>query len=314
MRIVVTGGAGFVGYNLVLKLIARGDTVTVVDNMSGGAPALRRNALLGRRGVPVRTESIFTLKDELAGVSADALVHLAGPISVPDSYTNPAKYREQIAGGTAAVIETCRALGIPRIAFASTAAVYGNTPHVPVREDQLDLSLPRSPYAEAKLAAEDALKKAARENGLKAAILRLFNIYGPGQDPVSPYSGVVCKFLERVANKQQPVVHGTGMQTRDMVYVGDVADAFIAAITGPAVQELTANIGTGCETTVKELALTACAIAGVPLEPRYAEARGGDIVRSCADVGVAREKLGWTAKTALAEGLQKTLAWYRESV
>jgi len=314
MHVVVTGGAGFVGYNLVLKLLEQGNDVTVIDNLSGGAPAQRRNALLGKRGIPVRTEDIFSLRNELAGISADALVHLAGPISVPDSYTNPAQYREQIAGGTAAVVEACRVLGIPRIAFSSTAAVYGNTPHVPVREDQLDLSIPRSPYAEAKLAAEETLGKAAREHGMKTVILRLFNIYGPEQDPVSQYSGVVCKFLERVASRQPPVVHGTGMQTRDLVYVGDVADAFIAAITKPVLPGLTANIGTGRECAIKELASTACSLAGASLEPLYAEARGGDIFRSCANVDRAREQLGWAAKTPLAEGLQKTFAWYRESV
>jgi UDP-glucose 4-epimerase len=312
MHVFVTGGAGFIGSNLIAELCAQGHRVSGLDTYAAGVIARgRANKLRAEHGVVLDERDAHDIKASIAALAErpDAIVHLAGPISVPESMTNPEKYCKDITDATACVLEAARAHGIKRVVFASTAAVYGNPATMPVSEQTPIDCL--SPYAEEKYNAEGLLRVAASEHGTESVILRFFNVYGQGQDPTSAYSGVVSKFIERVASGLPPMMYGDGLQTRDFVHVSDAVAAIIAGLTRNVRPGLTVNIGSGKATSVVELARAVVRLGGTALKPESVPAREGDVRHSVADIGLAGEELGYVPQTALDEGLRQTWAWFQ---
>jgi UDP-glucose 4-epimerase len=286
MRALVTGGAGFIGSHLVDALVARGDQVTVLDDLSTGR---RENV---NPGAELRVASIA---EPLEPFDADLVFHLAAQIDVRRSVADPRFDLAVNVGGTMNVAE---AAGAARLVFASTGgAIYGDTDVVPTPESATER--PLAPYGQAKLAAEGYL----RVLGANATALRFANVYGPRQDPLGE-GGVCAIFCGAAVGGRAATVFGSGEQTRDFVYVGDVVDACLTA--AEANQFGPFNVGTGVETTVLSLAQE----LGIAVERK--PARQGEVERSCLDTSAIAEALGWRAQVPLAEGLARTLGWARQ--
>ena len=306
MKVIVTGGAGFIGSHVVDAIIRRGLEVVVFDDLSTGD---LRNVPAGVafvRGDVSRPEELERVKEHVKG-DETAIAHLAALVSVPEAMERPSRAFEVNVMGTVNVMELARRLD-SYVVIASSAAVYGDPPSLPVRES--DPTRPLSTYGASKLAAEAAVLAMAREWGLRASALRLFNVYGPRMRP-GPYAGVVLRFLTAALQGATPEVYGDGMNTRDFVYVTDAAEAFALAIERGAVGVF--NVGTGRETSVLELLELVSRITGVQLRPAFRPPRPGDIRRSVADIRLAREQLGWSPRVTLEEGLRLTYEWLRSS-
>jgi len=313
--ILVTGGAGFIGSHTVDRLVADGHRVVVVDDLRTGKRAnlAQHGALSFAAGSPVElvvADVSHGLFAPLAAVTAAhgpiaRAIHLAAQVSVVHSLANPLVDVAVNYVGTVQVLEYARAAGVRKVAFASSAAVYGDTPVVPVVEDAP--CRPLSPYGVDKLASELMLGAYAATHGVAATPLRFFNVYGPRQDPSSPYSGVISIFADRARAGKPLTIFGDGQQTRDFVYVGDVARAVVAAAMADGGDGTAMNIGTGRETTVRQLAEIVVGLAGTGVAISHAPARAGEIVRSLAAVERVRATLGWQAEVALADGLARTL-------
>ena len=314
--ILVTGGAGFIGSHTVDRLVAAGHRVVVVDDLRTGKRAnlAHHGALRFAAGSPVElvvADVSHGLFAPLAAVTAAhgpiaRAIHLAAQVSVVHSLANPLVDVAVNYVGTVQVLEYARAAGVKKVAFASSAAVYGDTPVVPVVEDAP--CRPLSPYGVDKLASELMLGAYAATHGVAATPLRFFNVYGPRQDPSSPYSGVISIFADRARAGKPLTIFGDGQQTRDFVYVGDVARAVVAAAMADGGDGTAMNIGTGRETTVRQLAELIVGLAGTGVAISHAPARAGEIVRSLAAVARVEATLGWRAEVALPDGLARTLA------
>jgi UDP-glucose 4-epimerase len=304
MRAIVTGGAGFIGSNIVDALVERGDEVTVIDDLSTGK---RENLDLAlSRGARL---CVLDIRDaaELDGVidefAPETIFHLAAQIDVRRSLAEPAWDATINVAGTINVLEAARRHGVARIVNSSTGgAIYGDAETIPSNE--ATTPLPEAAYGQSKLSAEGYLGLYERLYGQSSATLRYGNVYGPRQDPLGE-AGVVAIFTGLLDSGGQPTVFGDGRQTRDYVYVGDVVAANLAAtaasVHGPI------NIGTGVETSVLELIAILRELAGAEsFEPRFAPARLGELARSCLDVTLARETLGWTPSVTVREGLRLT--------
>jgi UDP-glucose 4-epimerase len=292
MQAVVTGGAGFIGSNLVDALVQRGDEVVVVDDLSSG-----------KRGY-VNAAATFVegdIRDGIDAAGADVVFHLAAQADVQTSMRRPDYDAAVNVVGTVQVLEAARSAGA-RVVFSSTGgAIYGECDG-PAHEDSP--LRPVSPYGIAKLSAEEYLRGWNRIHGAGHVVLRFANVYGPRQDS-SLEGGVVAIFLERMVRGEETLIFGDGLQTRDFVYVGDVVGALLAAAGRDGG---TFNIGTGQETTVLELYRLCAEAAGSKAEPRFEPARLGDARRSVLDVSSAAAELGWRPATPLAEGLRRALA------
>jgi UDP-glucose 4-epimerase len=310
MRTLVTGGAGFIGSNLVDALLARGDAVTVVDDLSTGRrenldAALAAGAELAE--LDVREGAALA---ELAGEARpEAIFHLAAQIDVRKSVADPAFDAAVNVGGTANVLEAARAAGSPRVVSISTGgAIYGEGEGqaLPLAEDAP--IAPLSPYGQSKFAAEGYVALYERLHGLSGVSLRLGNVYGPRQDPLGE-AGVIAIFCGRLRAGERPTVFGDGRQTRDYVYVGDVVAAALVAAGSEARGAI--NVGTGVETDVLELARRLGELgggeAGGNFEPELAPPRTGEVQRIAIDPGRAERELGWRPATSLDEGLRLTL-------
>jgi UDP-glucose 4-epimerase len=301
MRVLVTGGAGFIGSHLTDALLARGDQVTVLDDLSTG-----RAARLDSQG-PLHQISVT----DQAGVTAltrqsrvEMIFHLAAQVDVRASVADPAADAEVNVTGTIDMLEAARAAGA-RLVFASTGgALYGMNAPVPSPEGLLPE--PEAPYGTAKYCAEQYIGLYNRLHATRHTVLRLGNVYGPRQDPAGE-AGVVSIFCGRVTSGQQLVVYGDGSQTRDYVYVGDVVDAFLAAADSS--QPGTWNIGTGYETSVLDLIRLISQVAGQELQPHFAPPRSGELQRSGLDITRASHDLGWQATTPLDEGVATVYRW-----
>jgi UDP-glucose 4-epimerase len=305
MRAIVTGGAGFIGSNLVDALIARGDEVTVVDNLSTGRAENLEGAIeRGAKLVVIDIRDGAELAAAVEQARPEAIFHLAAQIDVRKSVADPAWDSTINVGGTINVLEAARTHGVRRVVNSSTGgAIYGDAEQIPTPEDVA--LLPEAPYGQSKLAAEGYLGLFGRLYDLDAVTLRYSNVYGPRQDPLGE-AGVVAIFCGKVLTGGLPTVYGDGTQTRDYVFVGDVVAANLAAVDatfrGPI------NVGTGVETSVLELAELLSAIAGIEhFEPQLAPARLGELPRSCLDVSRARRELGWSSTVALRDGMTQTL-------
>ncbi len=306
---LVTGGAGFIGSNLVRKLLAGGHSVTVLDSLVTG----RLENLDGLQGrysfVKGDIRDIPLLLETFAEKGYECIFHLAALPSVQLSFADPQLTHDVNATGTLNILATARALGVPRVVFASSCALYGNDADPPVSESAP--ARPLSPYASQKLLGENYCTLYTNELGVPAIALRLFNIYGPCQDPASEYAAVVPNFLTRLLNGEAPVIYGTGEQTRDFVFVEDAAEALMLAAASPKAPGRIINVGSGVETSVKTLASQAVSAAGVQIEPEYGPAMQGEVKRSCADTSIAAKILGFSPGTSLTEGLAKTLASFQ---
>jgi UDP-glucose 4-epimerase len=312
MRTLVTGGAGFIGSNLVDALVARGDDVVVVDDLSSGREGNLEGAVdAGARLVvgditdPEAVDSVF------ASHAPQQVFHLAAQIDVRKSVADPVFDLHLNVGGTINLLLASREAGVERYLFASTGgAIYGEGAgrELPLKEDAD--RRPDAPYGQSKLAAEGYVDLFARLHGLSAAALRLGNVYGPRQDPHGE-AGVVAIFCGALLEGSSPKVFGDGLQTRDYIYVGDVVSAFLAASDSDVTGAL--NIGTGREATVLEVGAAIAAAYGEEFEPEMAAPRPGEVERIAIDPARAREKLGWQADMALEEGLRLTAEWARSN-
>jgi len=301
MRVLVTGGAGFIGSHLVDALLARGDDVTVVDDMSTGrAGRLPERAEL----VKLTVTAAGPLLDAVTRLRPELICHLAAQIDVRTSVAAPAADAEANVVGTVNVLEAARATGA-RVLFCSTGgALYGRDAPIPSLEDVLPL--PESPYGVAKHCAEQYVGLYNRLHGTTHTVLRFANVYGPRQDPAGE-SGVVPIFCSQVLAGERPTIYGDGRQTRDYVYVADAVGAFLAA--ADAGRPGTWNIGSGREVSVLDLAAVIGAAAGQTVEPRFAPARPGELLRSALAGGRAARDLGWRPQTPLSTGVAAVYRW-----
>jgi UDP-glucose 4-epimerase len=298
MRALVTGGAGFIGSHLVDALLARGDDVSVVDDLSSG----RREHVPG--DAPLHVVDIADIAGAMEAERPEVVFHLAAQVDVRKSVADPAHDARVNVAGTASVLEAARAAGARRVLLASTGgALYGESVALPTPEDAP--LAPFSPYGASKAAAETYLALFTRLHGLSTMALRFGNVYGPRQDPHGE-AGVIAIFAGATAEERAVTVYGDGSQTRDYVYVADVVSGFLAAADSDATGPV--NIGTQVETSVQEL------VDALGVEARFAPARTGEVARSCLDVSRAAEVLGWCAEVPLAEGLERTLAAVRAAV
>lgn len=307
MKALITGGAGFIGSNLVDALLARGDEVIVVDDLSTGRrenldSALAAGARLAETDIRDRTAL-----EELAGrEQPEVIFHLAAQIDVRKSIADPAFDASINVGGTANVLEAARAGGTRRLVFSSTGgAIYGEGAGQELPLAESAPLAPEAPYGQSKFAGEGYLALYERLYGISTIPLRLGNVFGPRQDPLGE-AGVVAIFCGRLREGKQPTVFGDGKQTRDYIYVGDVVSAMLAAAesetTGPV------NIGTGVETDVLELVSALRELSGDgDFEPEFAPPRTGEVQRISIDPGRAERELGWTPQMDLEEGLRVTL-------
>jgi len=307
VRVLVTGGAGFIGSNLVDALLAREDEVTVVDDLSTGrrenlAPALDAGAKL--------VELDIRKADELRTVTADAdpevVFHLAAQIDVRRSVEDPGFDADVNVGGTANTLEAARQAGARRFVLISTGgAIYGEGEGRELPFDETADVDPLSPYGQSKLAAEGYVELYARLHGLSGISLRLANVYGPRQDPLGE-GGVIAIFCGRLRDGKRPTVFGDGKQTRDYLYVGDVVAAALTAGASDATGSF--NIGTGTETDLLELIELLKSIGGADeFEPELTDAKPGDVRRNAIDASRAASVLGWSPGTGLEDGIRRTL-------
>jgi UDP-glucose 4-epimerase len=300
MRYLITGAAGFLGAALSNRLAKQGHTVRGVDDLSTGDPAALSEDVHFTRGDVNDRPKLWTLLQDV-----DCVYHLAARVLVPESVLNTREYNQVNVAGTVSLMEAMRDVGVRRVVFISSGAVYGNQAQQPVREDARPD--PRSPYAVSKLAAEYYVNTIGRLWGIETVCLRVFNAYGPGQHIPPVHAPVIPNFLRQSLQNGTIVLHGDGSQSRDYVYVDDVVSAMVAAATAPDVNRLTINIGSGTETSVKTLAQLVKTITGGKPELVYNARNDGGPSRLCADIRLAQEKLGYHPATRLEEGLRLTM-------
>jgi len=305
---LVTGGAGFIGSHLVEALLVRGDKVRVLDNFSTGkednlADFLEQVELI--RGDLLNEAD---LKRAVKGV--DYIFHQAAFVSVPKSLEEPGRCFEINVTGTNRLLSLAREEGVKRVVLASSAAVYGENPTVPLSENINPE--PLSPYAASKRIGEIYAHLFTSQLDLDVTALRYFNVYGPRQNPVSDYAAVVPIFIKKLLDEEQLVIYGDGLQSRDFIYIGDVVQANLLAAESNRAQGQVINICSGQETDLHNLVDYLAEIFKREIQPTYQEVRSGDIYRSLGDPSLARELLDFQPRTGLAEGLLKTTAWMRK--
>ena len=306
MRYLVTGGAGFIGSNTVDELIRRGHDVVVLDDLSTGAAENLAKVKTKIEFVKYSITDAAKLREACRGV--DFVIHLAARTSVPQSMTDPGDTNRVNVDGTLNVLMAARDAKVKRVVFAGSTAVYGDTPILPTNENTPPA--PISPYGASKLAAETYGQVFGRSYGLEFVSLRYFNVFGPRQDPSSPYSGVLSRFHAALLGGTQPIVFGDGGQSRDFVYVGNVVEANLLACEAKDALGLVINIGTGTRHTLNQTLASLEKITGRPASARYAPPRDGDIRDSQADISRARNVLGYNPRIGFEEGLKNTWDWF----
>jgi UDP-glucose 4-epimerase len=307
MKCLVTGGAGFIGSNLVDGLLARGDEVTVVDDLSTGRLINLEGALeAGAELVELDIRDAAALAALAAERRPETIFHLAAQIDVRKSLADPAFDAAVNVGGTANVLEAARGAETGRVVFVSTGgAIYGEGAGQKLPLDESTAIAPLSAYGQSKFAAEGYLALYERLYGISSMALRLGNIYGPRQDPLGE-AGVVAIFCGLLRSGGKPTVYGDGTQTRDYIYVGDVVDAALAAAASRSSGSI--NIGTGREASVLDLIEILAGLGGAEsFEPEFAPARAGEVQRISLDASLAGSELGWQPRTSLEDGLRLTL-------
>ncbi|MCC7007298.1 MAG: SDR family oxidoreductase [Acidobacteria bacterium] len=305
-KYLVTGGAGFIGSHLVEELLRRGHTVRVVDDFSTGR----------RSNVPHGRVELYEADLAAEGVAAravagcDYVLHQAAIPSVPRSIQDPAASHRANVDATLAVLIAARDAGVKRLVFAGSSSVYGNTADLPKHEDMP--TQPLSPYALQKLVSEQYCRLFTQLYGFETVTTRYFNVFGPRQEPGSPYSGVISLFVEALVEGRRPRIYGDGLQTRDFTYVGDVVDGVLASCEAPGAAGEVINVAAGRRVSLLELVAVLRRLLGVQTTPEFAPAREGDVRDSQADIARARHLLGFEPREGFEEGLRKTLAWYQQ--
>ncbi|MGA8182427.1 MAG: SDR family oxidoreductase [Terriglobia bacterium] len=306
---LVTGGAGFIGCNMIGELVRRGETVRALDNLATGHIenlAAVRQAIQWHEADIRNLESI---RPDFEGV--DYVIHLAAIPSVPRSVADPLTSNSANIDGTLNVLLAARDAGVKRVVFSASSSAYGDHPALPRVESQEPR--PLSPYALTKLTGEYYCKIFTRVYGLETVSLRYFNIFGPHQSPDSPYSGVLSLFISAYMNGQIPTIFGDGEQSRDFTYVENAVDATLRACTAPEASGRVINVGTGERHTLNETIKILDRIFGRQVTPRYDAPRAGDVQHSHADISLARKLLGYEPAVRFEEGLKKTVAWFRSA-
>ena len=308
---LVTGGSGFIGSHICEALLSAGAQVRVLDNFSTG---FRRNLepMAGDRLEVIEGDASDGATVAAAVDGVDFIFHQAAMASVPRSIREPELCHAWCATSTVQLLSAAARGGVRRFVLASTSAAYGDSPFVSKRES--DPTAPLSPYAAAKLAAEAYCQAFVQSFELETVILRYFNVFGPRQDPQSEYSAVIPRFVSMILSGSRPIIYGDGQQSRDFVFVGDVAKANLLAATVPGVSGGVFNIGRGERTTLLELLTSLREILGQGIEPIHEPPRIGDVRDSLADITQARRRLGFEPDVTIAEGLARSVDYYRSVV
>jgi nucleoside-diphosphate-sugar epimerase len=303
---LVTGGAGFIGSHLSEELVRRGHTVRVADSL-----------ITGKRSNLDHVPGVEFLEGDLADEAfarravegIEYVLHQAAIPSVPRSVKDPIASNRANVDATLNVLVAARDAGVKRLVFAGSSSAYGNTPTLPKREDMP--SNPLSPYALQKVVGEQYLQMFTRLYGLETVSIRYFNVFGPRQDPSSPYSGVISVFATALIENRSPTIYGDGEQTRDFTYVANVVDGVLRACEADGASGEVINVATGGRISLNQLFRTMRDLVGRTLEPTYVDTRAGDVRDSQADIEKARRILGYEPIVSFEQGLAQTVAWYR---
>ena len=303
---LVTGGAGFIGSHLAEELVRRGERVRVADSLITGH---RRN-LAHVKGVDFLEGDLADLGVARRAVQGmDYVLHQAAIPSVPRSVEDPITSNRANVDATLNVLVAARDAGVKRVVFAGSSSAYGNTPTLPKREDMP--ANPLSPYALQKLVGEQYMQMFTTLYGLETVTIRYFNVFGPRQDPSSPYSGVISVFAKALLENKPPTIYGDGEQTRDFTYVANVVDGVLRAATAPGASGLVINVATEARISLNRLFSTIRDLVGTDVTVKYGATRSGDVKDSQADITRARTILGYTPIVSFEDGLRQTLEWYR---
>jgi UDP-N-acetylglucosamine/UDP-N-acetyl-alpha-D-glucosaminouronate 4-epimerase len=303
---LVTGGAGFIGSHLAEELVRRGHRVRVVDSLITG----KRRNLDHIPGVDFLEGDLAEMAvAERAVRGVDYVLHQAAIPSVPRSVNDPLTSNRANVTASLNILVAARDAKVKRLVYAGSSSAYGNTPTLPKREDMP--TSPLSPYALQKLVSEQYCQMFTQLYGFETVTIRYFNVFGPRQDPSSPYSGVISLFSTALLEGRQPVIYGDGEQTRDFTYVANVVDGVLRACDAPKASGEVINVATGGRISLNALLEAMNRIVGTRLEPIYKEARAGDVRDSQADITKATALLGYEPTVSLEEGLQRTLEWCR---
>ena len=309
MRYLVTGGAGFIGSNTVDEIVRRGHSVVVLDDLSSGKEA-NLAAVAGKfEFIRGSITDLETVHKACRGV--DYVLHLAARTSVPRSVKEPLETNRINVDGMLNVLVAARDAKVRRVVFAASSSAYGETPTLPKVETMPPS--PISPYGVSKMVGEVYSQVFGRVYGLENISLRYFNVFGPRQDPNSPYSGVLSKFCTALLDGTQPVVYGDGEQSRDFTFVQNVVEVNLLACEAPGASGLVFNVGTGGRFTLNQTLKLLEKISGKPAKAKYDPPRTGDIRNSQADISLARKILGYNPQVGFEEGLRRTWEWYKSS-
>ena len=303
---LVTGGAGFIGSHLTEELIRRGHAVRVVDSL-----------ITGKRGNLAHVPNVEFVHGDLADADIasrvvagiDFVLHQAAIPSVPRSVQDPVTSNRANITASLNILVAARDAGVKRLVYAGSSSAYGNTPALPKREDMVPS--PLSPYALQKLVAEQYCQMFTRLYGFETATIRYFNVFGPRQDPGSPYSGVISLFATALLEGREPIIYGDGEQTRDFTYVANIVDGVLRACEAPKAAGEVINVATGGRISLNELLRVMNAIVGSNVRAVYKDARPGDVKDSQADISKASALLGYVPTVSLEDGLRRTLEWCR---
>lgn len=310
MKYLVTGGGGFIGHHLVAGLLARGETVVVLDDFSTGQrsrlePFLDRITLI--EGSILDAEAL-----DAAMSGCDVVLHEAAIPSVARSMVNPQRSNSVNVTGTIELMLGAARNKVRRVVYAGSSSVYGVPESLPCRESFRPN--PESPYGVSKLAAEHYLRTMGKQHGIQTVTLRYFNVFGPGQDPKSEYAAVVPRFVTAILEGRQPTINGTGEVSRDFTFVENVVHANLLAARIDAPSGITCNVACGDRHTLLDLLAAICEEAGRPADPIFGPPRAGDIVHSMADITEAQRHLGYEVLVPFREGIARTVRWYRDQV
>ena len=306
---LVTGGAGFIGSHLAEELVRRGEFVRVVDSL-----------VTGKRQNIGHISPVEFLHGDLADPDVarravqgcEVVLHQAAIPSVPRSVKDPVESNRANVDATLNLLVAARDAGVRRVVFAGSSSVYGNAAALPKHEEMAPN--PLSPYALQKLVGEQYMQLFTRLYGLETVAIRYFNVFGPRQDPGSPYSGVISVFATALLESRPPTIYGDGGQTRDFTYVANVVDGVLRACSAPQASGEVINVATGGRISLNDLFREMKSIVGATVEPKYVEPRPGDVRDSQADISKAKALLGYEPTVSFADGLRRTIEWYRTSV
>jgi nucleoside-diphosphate-sugar epimerase len=307
-KVLVTGGAGFIGSSLARALVARGYEVRVLDNLSSGKRENLADLQAQLEWIEGDILDSATLGRAAEGV--EVIFHQAAIPSVPRSLAAPVPSHEANASGTLRVLEAARALGVRRVVYAGSSSAYGDTPVLPKVETMP--TAPLSPYAVSKLTGELYCQMYARTMGVETVVLRYFNVFGPRQDPASQYAAVLPRFITAALAGREPVIFGDGKQSRDFCYIDNVVEANILAAHAPSAVGRVFNIACGGATDLNGVLAQLGELLGRPVTARYEAGRSGDVKHSLADIGQAGTHLGYRPQVLFAEGLRRTVDWFRK--